>query len=70
MLLAAEGTDPAQPSQYWSDFCSAFDYMLELPEESFAKLRLHADHLTGDNYQTYYFGDPEAFYHRVKLGES
>lgn len=68
-LSATEGVDPARPSQYWSDFCSAFDYMLELPEESFAKLRLHTYHLTGDNYQTYYFGDPETFYRRVNLGE-
>jgi len=43
------------PSKYWSDFCSFFDYMLWLPEESFSKLRLHTYHLTGDNYQTYYF---------------
>lgn len=49
------------PSQYWSDFCSYFDYLLGLPEESFAKLRLHTYHLTGDNYQIYYFGDPEQF---------
>lgn len=66
-LSATGGADPAQPSQYWSDFCSAFDYMLELPEESFAKLRLHTYHLTADNYQTYYFGDPEAFYRRMNL---
>ena len=46
------------PSKYWSEFCSYFDYMLELPEEYFAKLRLHTYHLTGDNYQTYYFTEP------------
>lgn len=45
----------ASPSKYWSDFCSFFDYMLGLPEESFSKLRLHTYHLTTDNYQTYYF---------------
>lgn len=49
------------PSVFWSDFCSYFDYMLELPDESFSKLRLHTYHLTSDNYQTYYFEDPEDF---------
>jgi SAM-dependent methyltransferase len=51
----------ATPSKYWSDVCSFSDYMLGLPEESFSKLRLHTYHLTGDNYQNYYFGDAEAF---------
>jgi len=54
-------TSFTSPSSYWSDFCSYFDYMLGLPEEFFAKLRIHTYHLTGDNYQTYYFGDPERF---------
>jgi SAM-dependent methyltransferase len=49
------------PSAFWSDFCSYFDYMLELPNESFSRLRLHTYHLTSDNYQTYYFEDPEDF---------
>jgi hypothetical protein len=57
--LESGETSVVLPSRYWSDFCSYFDYMLGLPEESFAKLRLHTYHLTGDNYQTYYFGDPE-----------
>lgn len=52
----------AEPSKYWSDFCSFFDYMLGLPEEFFAKLRLHTYHLTGDNYQFYYFGKPGKFW--------
>lgn len=43
------------PSKYWLDFCSFFDYVLWLPEESFSKLRLHTYHLTADNYQIYYF---------------
>jgi len=51
----------AEPSQYWSDFCSFFDYMLGLSEDSYAKLRLHTYHLTGDNYQNYYYGDKEKF---------
>ena len=46
------------PSAYWADFCSYFDYMLGLPEESFSKLRIHTYHLTGDNYQIYIFHDP------------
>lgn len=53
--------DPARPSRYWSDFCDAFRYMLDLSPESLAGLRTHTYHLTGDNYQTYYFGDRSAF---------
>ncbi|NJN96672.1 MAG: putative sugar O-methyltransferase [Anaerolineales bacterium] len=49
------------PSSYWTNFCSYFDYMLGLPEESFAKLRLHTYHLNGDNYQTYIFKDPHSY---------
>ena len=51
----------ARPSRYWTDFCSFFDYLIDLSPRSFAKLRLHTYHLTGDNYQTYYFGDRAAF---------
>ena len=51
----------AGPSRYWSDFCAFFDYLPGLPEESYEKLRLHTYHLTGDNYQRYYFGDARAF---------
>lgn len=50
-----KGADFSAPSKYWIDFCSFFDYMLGLSEESFSKLRLHTYHLTADNYQTYYF---------------
>jgi len=57
--LGAQGS--VGPSAFWTDFCSYFDYMLELPDESFSKLRLHTYHLTSDNYQTYYFEDPEDF---------
>jgi hypothetical protein len=49
----------ATPSAYWSDFCRYFDYMLEMPAKYFRGIRLHTYHLTGDNYQTYYFGGPE-----------
>jgi putative sugar O-methyltransferase len=49
------------PSSYWTDFCRQFEYMLGLPEEAFDKLRNHTYHLTSDNYQTYYFGDPIVF---------
>lgn len=44
------------PSAYWSDFCSFFSYMIDLSEESLAKIRLHTYHITGDSYQNYYFG--------------
>jgi len=47
------------PSQYWADFCKYFDYMMILPDEAYDKLRVHTYHLTGDNYQTYYFGAPQ-----------
>ena len=53
--LGTKEAGVTSPSKYWSDFCSFFDYMLWIPEESFSKLRLHTYHLTGDNYQTYYF---------------
>jgi SAM-dependent methyltransferase len=55
--------DPAAPpSSYWADFCSAFDYILGLPEPAFLKLRIHTYHFTAETYQTYYFGDPAAFW--------
>src|SRR4030042_3597026 len=47
--------DKSDPSSYWSDFCAYFDYMIGMQEESFSKLRIHTYHLTGDNYQKYYF---------------
>ena len=53
--LQTDGKGTATPSKYWSDFCSTFDYMLGLSEEYFSKLRLHTYHLTGDNYQKYFF---------------
>jgi len=65
--LASAGSDNTSASRYWSDFCSFFDYMLELPEEYFAKIRLHTYHLTSDNYQTYYFGNPQNFRHSLNL---
>jgi len=49
-----------RPSSLWMDACSAFDYMLGLPDEAFAKLRLHTYHFTGDNYQYYVFREGEA----------
>jgi len=49
------------PTELWSVSCSSFDYLLGLREEPFEKLRLHTYHLTGDNYQTYRFGDPGRF---------
>ena len=55
--------DPgAPPSSYWTDFCSAFDYMLGLPESAFLKLRIHTYHFTAETYQTYYFGNADRFW--------
>ncbi len=51
----------AQPSNYWTDFTSFFDYMLDLSPRSLANVRLHTYHLTGDNYQSYYLGNRRAF---------
>lgn len=65
--LEHTGSNNASPSRYWSDFCSFFDYMLELPEEYFAKIRHHTYHLTSDNYQTYYFGNPDTFRRSLNL---
>jgi hypothetical protein len=50
-----------RPSAYWTDFTSFFDYMGDLSPRSLAKVRLHTYHLTGDNYQTYYFGNRRGF---------
>jgi hypothetical protein len=50
-----------RPSRYWTDFTSFFDYMGDLSPRSLAKVRLHTYHLTGDNYQTYYFGNRRGF---------
>jgi hypothetical protein len=49
-----------RPSSLWSDSCSAFDYMLGMPDQAFAKLRLHTYHLSGDNYQHYIFHEGDA----------
>jgi len=54
-MLRGADTSITSPSKCWTDFCSYFDYLLGLPEESFEKLRLHTYHMTGDNYQTYHF---------------
>ena len=51
----------ARPSDYWSDFCSYFDYLLGMEDQYYAKLRLHTYHLTSDNYQFYYFTEPGMF---------
>ena len=49
------------PSSYWTDCTSSFDYMRDLSPHSLAKVRLHTYHLTGDNYQTYNFGNRRGF---------
>lgn len=60
-LLENSDENIVSPSNYWSDFCSYFDYMLDLSEESLSRIRLHTYHLTGDNYLKYYFHAPENF---------
>ena len=50
-----------EPSRYWTDVCSFFDYMIDLAPRSFAKLRLHTHHLTGDHYHNYHYGNKRAF---------
>lgn len=60
-LAGNNGHGDILPSKYWSDFCSYFAYLFDLPERHFADLRLHTYHLTGDNYQFYYFGDADGF---------
>jgi hypothetical protein len=49
------------PSSYWTDFTSFFDDMTDLSPTSLAKVRLHTYRLTGDNYQTYCFGNRGGF---------
>src|SRR6185436_6502532 len=48
----------ATPSQCWADGCAFFSYSLELAAEAWTKLRLHTYHFTGDNYQSYLWGEP------------
>jgi hypothetical protein len=52
---------PPQPRSMWKDHVRRFDYLMGLSEEHFASLRLHTYHLDGDNYQAYFFGDPNLF---------
>ncbi len=56
-LQSRDDGEVVNPSAYWSDFCSYFDYMLGLEEQYYAKVRLHTYHLTTDNYQFYYFAE-------------
>jgi len=47
--------DHLRPSAYWSDFCKYSQYVRKLPPEELRNIRYHSWHLTGENYQTYYF---------------
>jgi putative sugar O-methyltransferase len=47
--LSDWGGNFTHPSEVWSDACSNFDYLQALPEEYFAKLRMHTHHLTSDS---------------------
>lgn len=60
--------DPeVKPSHYWQSFCDRIDYIRDLSDEHLLRIREHTYHLTGDNYQTYYFSDPHAFKEANKL---
>ncbi len=51
-----------QPSEYATDACSVFDYMQDMPERSFLKLKMHTHNITGDSYFHYdKHQDPSAF---------
>lgn len=64
-MLEERGTVPetdspvASPGKFWSEECSNFDYMQMLPEECFAKLRLHTYHLTRDDHWGYKHSEEE-----------
>jgi hypothetical protein len=45
----------SRPSAYWKDFCRYSHYVQNLSPEELHFLRYHTWHLTGDNYQRYYF---------------
>lgn len=59
-----QGTNlPVAPSSYWADFAEHFEYIRDLSPDSLRSLRFHTYHLTGDNYQHYYFyEDPSDFF--------
>src|SRR5437660_3484820 len=50
----------AAPSKLWSNTCACFDYLLDLPERHFVRLRSHTYHITSDNYLIYN-GEPNEF---------
>jgi len=54
------GGPPA--GRYWSEHCRAFAYLMDLPEQHFADIRLHTYHLTADTYLGYeMFANRDAF---------
>lgn len=51
-----------QPSEYAADACSVFNYMQDLPETYFLKLKMHTYNITGDSFFHYdKHHDPLAF---------
>ena len=50
--------DYLKPSKYWLDFCKFSAYVRRLDNQELGHIRNHTWHLTGDSYQSYYFGSP------------
>lgn len=62
MLSERQGDQVMLPSDYWADCCSAFDYMLHLPERFYRNIKIHTYHITGDSYLHYdKHRDPDQF---------
>jgi SAM-dependent methyltransferase len=56
--MAGPEYQTAGPSEYWSDFCRNFRYLLGMQDQDFDLLRIHTYHLDADTYQGYYFASP------------
>jgi SAM-dependent methyltransferase len=56
----AENDEFSDPSQVWSAACSYFDYLLDMSDKSFSKIRLHTYFLTSDYYLPYSLGTNKA----------
>jgi len=56
LMLDKERMGTSNPSEVWSGASSMFDYLLDMPDRSFSKIRLHTYFLTGDYYLPYSTG--------------
>jgi len=56
-LMLKERSGTSNPSEVWSVASSMFDYLLDMPDRSFSKIRLHTYFLTGDYYLPYLTGE-------------